>query len=290
MWTSLVEHVDTPGWDDSWVSIVDLDRLLLATHPWSLSGGGALDLKKLIEAAPWKPSSVVSSVGIMSVTGEDDFYMLGLPGSELRLRWPSTIRLVEGDVLRDWRFVTEPVIAGWPYDVGFHVVPLEELGAFGRWLSACRSVLNKRRRFGVPMVERGLAWYEWQELYRSKLMSSMSIVFAFKASHNHFVLDRGGKVFKQTAPVVKLPAGATEDEHLALLGVLNSSSACFWLRQMAQHQEGGGAAELPWSWTYEFSGGIVEGIPLPAVLPVEPGRMLDKLSHELTSRLHLQLC
>ena len=40
------------------------------------------------------------------------------------------------------------------------------------------------------------------------------------ATHNHFVLDRGGKVFKQTAPVIKLPEGATEDEHLALLGIL----------------------------------------------------------------------
>jgi hypothetical protein len=27
-----------------------------------------------------------------------------------------------------------------------------------------------------------------------------------RATHNHFVLDRGGKVFKQTAPVIKLPA------------------------------------------------------------------------------------
>jgi len=32
-------------------------------------------------------------------------------------------------------------------------------------------------------------------------------------------------VFKQSAPVIKLPAGATEDEHLALLGLLNSSTA-----------------------------------------------------------------
>ena len=33
----------------------------------------------------------------------------------------------------------------------------------------------------------------------------LSIVFAEVATHNHFVLDRGGKVFKQTAPVIKLP-------------------------------------------------------------------------------------
>ena len=61
--------------------------------------------------------------------------------------------------------------------------------------------------------------------------------FAFVATHNHFVLDRGGKVFKRSAPVIKLPKGATEDDHLALLGVLNSSTACFWLKQNS-HDKG----------------------------------------------------
>ena len=61
----------------------------------------------------------------------------------------------------------------------------------------------------------------------------MTITFAFVATHNHFVLDRGGKVFNRTAPVIKLPESATEDDHLALLGVLNSSTACFWLKQVS---------------------------------------------------------
>ncbi len=72
----------------------------------------------------------------------------------------------------------------------------------------------------------------------------LSIAFAFVATHNHFVLDRGGKVFKQSAPVIKLPAEASEDDHLALLGVLNSSTACFWMKQVCHDKgnrgEGGG--------------------------------------------------
>ena len=47
----------------------------------------------------------------------------------------------------------------------------------------------------------------WHELYADKLRTPLSIAFAFVATHNHFVLDRGGKVFKQSAPVIKLPAG-----------------------------------------------------------------------------------
>ena len=48
VWTSIVEHVDEPGWDDDWVTITDLDRTLLSTHPWSLTGGGAADLMESI--------------------------------------------------------------------------------------------------------------------------------------------------------------------------------------------------------------------------------------------------
>ena len=67
-----------------------------------------------------------------------------------------------------------------------------------------------------------------------RLRTPLSITFAFVATHNHFVLDRGGKVFKQSAPIIKLPADATEDDHLALLGLLNSSTACFWMKQVFQ--------------------------------------------------------
>ena len=37
--------------------------------------------------------------------------------------------------------------------------------------------------------------------------------------------------------MIKLPESATEDDHLALLGVLNSSTACFWLKQVS-HDKG----------------------------------------------------
>jgi hypothetical protein len=74
--------------------------------------------------------------------------------------------------------------------------------------------------------------------FPERFKTPLGIAFAEVATHNHFVLDRGGKVFKQTAPVIKLPAGASEDEHLGLLGLLNSSVACFWLKQVC-HNKGG---------------------------------------------------
>ena len=73
-----------------------------------------------------------------------------------------------------------------------------------------------------------------------KLRTPLSMVFAFVATHNHFVLDRGGKVFNRSAPIIKLPANATEAEHLALLGLLNSSTVCFWMKQVLQDKGNGG--------------------------------------------------
>ena len=92
--------------------------------------------------------------------------------------------------------------------------------------------------FGKTQLERGLTGYEYGMFIRDKFRSTLSIVFGEVATHNHFVLDRGGKVFKQTAPVIKLPAEATEEDLLALLGLLNSSTACFWLKQVCQQKRG----------------------------------------------------
>src|SRR5438876_10949413 len=101
----------------------------------------------------------------------------------------------------------------------------------------------------------------------------MSIALAEVATHNHFALDRGGKVFKQTAPVIKLPESATEDEHLALLGVLNSSAVCFWLRQVTKPK--GGAADRSWLRTYQFNGTRVADCPIPNRLPGRRAYELD---------------
>jgi len=82
--------------------------------------------------------------------------------------------------------------------------------------------------FGKTRAERGLEWLEYGLLARAKLRTPLSIAFAFVATHNHFVLDRGGKVFNRSAPVIKLPEGATDSEHLMLQGLncQDSHSRC----------------------------------------------------------------
>jgi hypothetical protein len=287
VWSEICKFVEVGVHDGEYVSVRDMDRGLLATHPWSLSGGGAGELKEALEGAgKLRLGALADAIGIMSVTGEDGLYML--TSNRARLLNPAFVRtLVEGEVVRDFR-VSSPVPCLWPYGEDLHVVDIRDLGGVGHALWLARSVLNKRKRFGTPMVERGLTWWEWQELYADKMLTPLSLTFAFVATHNHFVLDRGGKVFNRSAPVIKLRAGATEDEYLDLLGVLNSSTACFWLMQVSHNKGEGGGARVDagyaamgseaWKDSYEFTGTKLQEFPLPGGLPRERARHLDALA------------
>lgn len=121
----------------------------------------------------------------------------------------------------------------------------------------------------------------------SAYSTKLSITFAEVATHNHFALDRGGNIFKQTAPVIKLPKEAAENQHLRFVGVLNSSTACFWLRQSCQPKGGSGIGrgiqDEAWEERHQFNGNRIAQFPLPKVCPLEPSRQLDNLAHQLYS-------
>ncbi|MGR9107054.1 MAG: BREX-2 system adenine-specific DNA-methyltransferase PglX, partial [Gammaproteobacteria bacterium] len=119
------------------------------------------------------------------------------------------------------------------------------------------------------------------------------------ATHNHFVLDRGGKVFNRSAPVIKLPAGSTEADHLALLGLLNSSTACFWMKQVFHNKgEGGGTrveaghsalGDEAWKSHFEVTGTGLQKFPIPDEKPLDLATDLDRLAREHQAHLPAQL-
>jgi len=88
-----------------------------------------------------------------------------------------------------------------------------------------------------------------------------SLVFAFKATHNHFVYDRGGKVFNRPAPAVILLPESSDGEHYHLLTLLNSSVASVWEREVHRHVSGAG--EEPWEVRLERNATKVADFPLP---------------------------
>jgi hypothetical protein len=286
VWQAIAQQVDKPGSESEWVGTTDLLRNRLASHPWSLSGGGAEEVTELITES--KVATLVSraeSLGITSFTLEDDLYLLPARAAHRHRvadRWLRPMAV--GDGIRDWR-ETDFDSALFPYDESFAAIEVE--GGLLKLMWPCRTTIANNLLFGgKTKVQGGLKWTEYGRLTSSKLRTPLSIAFAFVATHNHFVLDRGGKVFKQTSPVIKLPESASEDDHLALLGVLNSSTACFWLKQVSHDRgnrgEGGGITSSGWERFYEFTGTKLEEYPLPGDLPLERGRELDTLAQQLT--------
>ncbi|MEZ5087431.1 MAG: BREX-2 system adenine-specific DNA-methyltransferase PglX [Tessaracoccus sp.] len=290
VWSSILNTVDLPDSETDWVSTTDLARTSLARHPWSLAGGGVSALLPLLQASASYLSDRATSIGITSFTLEDDAYLA--PRASLRTRAMNShlIRwMILGDEIRDW--IESPDTAAiFPYTEDLHPIdPASEAGVLKRLWPVRTNLRNNIMFGGRTKVETGLLWTEYGRLTTSKLRIPLSITFAFVATHNHFVLDRGGKVFNRSAPVIKLPAEATEDDHLQLLGVLNSSTACFWLKQNSYPKggdpvgkDGARVSQQPWSDRYEFTGTTLKDFPLPKKLPLARGRVLDNLAQELS--------
>ena len=153
---------------------------------------------------------------------------------------------------------------------------------------------------GIPREKarnnkRGLTWYEYQELYTNKLRNSLSITFGEVATHNHFVLDRSRRIFKQTAPVIKLPVDTSESESLGITGLLNSSVACFWMKQVS-HNKGStvdakGARQTTDAFEnfYQFNSTKLKKFPLPNTWPLYLSSSLANLVTERQAHLPDQL-
>jgi hypothetical protein len=275
VWTSIIEHVDDSGWADEWVTVADIQRNILTTHPWSLSGGGAFTLLQSLKSAAHRHlDTVASEIGIMAVIGEEDAFELR-PGS-----LEPSAPIVLGDGIRDFSIESEPRF--WPYDHDYHVT---ESARSSKWMWPFRGIVSGYIMFGKSRAQRGLEWLEYGMLARAKLRSPLSIAYAEVATHNHFALGRGGQIFNRTAPVIKLNEDVTDDKHLALLGVLNSSTACFWLKQVCQGKGNRGGerstARYAWEEYFQFNASNLGDYPLTREQPLERGRELDMLAREL---------
>ena len=283
VWRSVLELLDRPGAENEFVTVADIARETFGKHPWSLEGGGAGELLKAVTGAGERVLGELAEIGFGAVTREDEVYLIGtdvarrhgIPGDRIR-------PLVAGENLRDW-MDSGAVPAIWPYDP--ETLQANSNDTIERFLWPWRCQLSDRVAYGKSQIGRGLQWFEYSMFFADRFRTPLSIAFAEIATHNHFVLDRGGKVFNRTAPVIKLPPGATEDQHLALCGVLNSAVACFWLRQvcMGKHKGDGGTAHAdPVHQRFVFNSSNVQEFPIPrnpaATLPL--ARLLDSLSRE----------
>ncbi|MBB1015741.1 BREX-2 system adenine-specific DNA-methyltransferase PglX [Dietzia schimae] len=291
VWSSIVEHIEMPGYEDQWISVVDLPRDMLSVHPWSLQGGAATTVSQHLKTAPAKLASKLGRpIGFASFPGADDAFFA--PRSALRAALVDDrfVRgLIVGEVVREWNIRPEQ-FAFAPYDGRFNLIALDRSSPWYRWVWRNRRVLQGVTGFeGETRSSDEDGWWGWYRWVAERYRTQLAVTFAFVATHNHFVLDRGGKVFNRSAPVIKLPEGASEDEHLELLGVLNSSTACFWLKQNSHNKgstvdnKGARTTLVPWENFYEYTGTTLKDFPLPAGSTLERARRIDQLAQQLAA-------
>lgn len=274
VWRAIVDHIDIPGFENDFVSIDDTERTLFHEHPWTLQGGGALIAFQKIDNDNSRLNKTTSNIGMVAYTGEDEVYVNNNARfARLNIPIKDQLGYIEGEAVRDWSLHELTCINGIDEHPSLQFQTLQYLWAY-------RTNLQHRIFFGKTPTERGYSWQSFNVTMIDRFNSHYLISVPFVATHNHFVLDRGGKVFNRTAPVIKLPADATEDDHLGLLGLLNSSTIAFWGR-MTFFQKGGSVEQ--WEDRLEWDGTKMKNVPIPEGRPLTISRQLDTLAQQLAA-------
>jgi hypothetical protein len=296
VWRSIVSHIDEVSWDDKWITVADLDREVFARHPWSLRGGGAIELMNAVSSSSRRIVADIMSgkIGFASFPGADDafiaphhaFVMSHIPKDIIR-------PLITGDVVRDWS-IREGDWVLTPYDKEACLVPLD-LQGWGRRQWPYRGILEATKGFaGETKADAGKPWWGWYRWVAQRYRTPLSVTFAEVSTHNQFALDRGGNAFKQTAPVLKLLPEASEFDYISLVGVLNSSTACFWIKQRCQEKPsngvGRGLESEAWTVWYQLNGTTLQKFPLPKSFPAQQANTLDRLARQIIEFEPSEIC
>ncbi|MFF2425961.1 BREX-2 system adenine-specific DNA-methyltransferase PglX [Streptomyces mirabilis] len=290
VWRAICEQIDRSDSESDWISVIDVARDTMSAHPWSLTGGAAVDVMQRLGEPERKLKEAVDEIGLSIVTGEDSAF--GVPRTNaMKFRGIPVASVVDGQDVRDWNLQEEswlvtPYRDDYTLRSGSSVEPL-------RFMWPLRRMLEMRKKFSVTLLERGIPWIEWRELYRSKLSAHRLIAFPLVATHNHFYLQSEVIPSKHSVTVIKLRDEATLEEHLRLLGLLNSSTVCFWLQQVSHNKGEGGGARVDagysamgseaWKNTFEFTGTKLQELPLPDEYPTALSTALDALARRATA-------
>ena len=268
VWQSIVRQLDSSPSQDRFISVTDSERSLFHSHPWSLGGGGGSELKALLnETAKQTLGDVATSLGFMAILSEDDAFVA--PGLAMARRRIPSRPFVRGEDLRDWDQTVELNVI-FPYTVSGSVSPAEipSDSPEGQHFWKYRTTLRNRTMFGKTPEQHGNKWHSYMQMIAARVLSSRLLSFANVSTYNNFVLARERVIFNAHAPTIAFQLGFSESESLALLGVANSSTACFWMRQTCHNKGRPGAesagADEPYEHRFEFDNTKLKLLPLPA--------------------------
>lgn len=291
VWTAIKEQVDCPSSESAFVTVEDVPRDRFATHPWTISGGGASQLRERIERhANSTLDATVDYIGYTGQTNADEAMTFAdaTPIQRLRLEPELAIPLVLGEAVRDWR-VSSLAVAFVPY-LDDALVDLREYPGWLHYLWPLREVLLSRATFSKQTYRtEGRPWYEWHLIRLQRLRDPLSLCFSNVMTHNHFALQRDPVVLNSHAPGIKLVSAEGPERYIEYLGLLNSSVACFWIKQVCHSKGGGGINEglrgERWEFFFEVSAKNIDTFPVSRGRPASRSRLLEELAQRLASHL-----
>jgi len=260
LWQTIEAHHNDKGYADHHVVISDRTKEEMSEWPWNFDVGSA-PTQAMIEESNNKLTQVVNGVGYSVLTKSDDIFFVPPHLARLVSIDKKLIQAVNvGDEIRDWSY-TDNMVAICPYDKSFNVVDIDNFTSAEKYLSCFKDKLNSVITFGKTKKEAGKKWFEYFCPYEERHAIDSTIAFGDIATHNHFTFFTRHRLFKDTAPMVLLKSPG----HGSLIaGLLNSSSALFWLKQVCFSKRETEDAES--GTYYEFMGGKVEQLPVPDVI------------------------
>jgi len=287
VWKAIVDSIDNPGSDSRYVSVRDRRRSELALHPWNLTGGGAAEVREQLENMNrGRLSDLAASAGFYQDTHADEAFVQPLRFGE-RLGCADAFRPhVRGRMVRDWSIRPSDTIL-FPYDRELRLWPEFPDQARWYWFLGLRTTLESRIDFsGHTYRNAGRRWFVYHQFPVERAKAARCLVFAATATHSNFALVEGnGFVFNRAAPVIVLTEVSDVQQHVQLLGVLNSSTACFLLRQYSRPKGTGGIGRgltpLAYEQDRQFECSRVLGCPIPEEFPSDLSCEIQSRSEDL---------
>jgi hypothetical protein len=255
------------SYEDEWVQVARIERSVLGTFPLNLSGVGVTEVLSIMQRGG-RLGERVARIGYFASTGADDIFTAP-PASFRRADAESAplIPVITGSEVRDWQ--AQPGLEGVLFpESGPMAIDLEKCHQHQRRLWPFRTVLELRRNYsGRSYLQDGRRWYSWHQVADEPRAHRWHLVFPWVSTHNHFAVLRDRAAPLNSAPMIWLPPTASDSDVIQLAALLNSSLACFWLKQHSNSKgqpkaDQTGTGER-WTLFYEFTGGRLADFPLP---------------------------
>jgi len=285
VWTAILQQVDQPRTQSDFVSVADSPRVNFHKHPWSIGGGGKAELKEMLdEIAEQVLETSAECIGFGAIVGDDEAFCaptnsICMRSLQAKYRKP----FIEGEQVRDWLLVWDKDCI-FPYSETMELVADQ---AVLRCLWPLRTTLSARLDFSKKTYrEKGRPFWEYHQIPIERNSRPLFITFAEVATHNHFTFDEGGKVFNKTAPIIKLRREQGAEDYFSFLGLLNSSTACFWMKQVFHckgstvDEHGARQRTAPFEDFYQHDGTKLRQFPVPSERPLDLARQMERLARE----------